>query len=65
MHELTCHSRSLYMECKDKMRFPPIPVDTRNWRHLAGQNGQVADGHTETLQHPQPEVEEPDLIAFD
>uniref|UniRef100_A0A915PNY5 TAZ-type domain-containing protein n=1 Tax=Setaria digitata TaxID=48799 RepID=A0A915PNY5_9BILA len=28
LHELTCHSRRMYEECKQKMQYPPIPVET-------------------------------------
>ncbi|EJW87241.1 hypothetical protein WUBG_01848 [Wuchereria bancrofti] len=26
LHELTCHSRTLYQECKRKMTYPPVPL---------------------------------------
>ncbi|KAM3719967.1 Gametocyte-specific factor 1-like [Dirofilaria immitis] len=28
LHELTCSSRALYEECKQKMRYPPVSVQT-------------------------------------
>ncbi|CAG9531851.1 unnamed protein product [Cercopithifilaria johnstoni] len=28
LHELTCHSRVLYQECRRKMRYPPVPLQT-------------------------------------
>ncbi|VDK83936.1 unnamed protein product [Onchocerca ochengi] len=28
LHELICHSRTLYQKCKQNMRYPPVPLQT-------------------------------------
>lgn len=29
LHELTCHSRTLYEECKRRMKYPPVPLQSK------------------------------------
>ncbi|EFO15182.1 hypothetical protein LOAG_13330 [Loa loa] len=56
LHELTCHSRMLYEECKRKMKYPPVSFQiTTSSTNL---NELLQGMDSESVDHP-------DLMTFD